>query len=163
VRLSGSTHPVGGRGVTCDIGLLASAQAHSREGMIARAMRAAGMAPLQVKPSAAPTAPLELDSEPVAGLVLVAHHDDEVLGTGTLVGHWICDLYVEPACWRQGIGRLILMKLEDHARIVHASGLGLFAVPHSAGFYERCGYTPQGNGLRIHGQAVVQMHKRLRP
>lgn len=82
------------------------------------------------------------------GFASVEPGDD---GTAELV-----DLFVEPAVWKQGIGRRLIGAALDHAASAGATVLMVVGNSHSEGFYRACGFetvgsveTRFGPGLRM--------------
>jgi len=92
------------------------------------------------------------------GLVLVAHEQGRIVGTGTLLGEWIYNVFVEPHLWQHGIGRYIMDSLVQCAWRNHAVRIGLFSNLAATGFYERCGFWPHAEKV-IYRQRVVEMYK----
>jgi GNAT superfamily N-acetyltransferase len=72
-------------------------------------------------------------------------------------------LYVEPTLQRGGVGRLLWLELEAHARDVGAERIVLDSDPHAVGFYLRMGCrvigeAPSGS---IPGRLLPRMEKVL--
>jgi len=65
-------------------------------------------------------------------------------------------LFVDPAHWRMGIGRILTTDLIDYARTRGADTVYVTANPHALGFYEALGFeavgsvrTQLGSGTRM--------------
>jgi GNAT superfamily N-acetyltransferase len=85
----------------------------------------------------------------VAGHVFVVERDGTTLGFAAVVprddGNSELDaLFVEPDCWKQGLGRVLI---EHGARIARTRGstaLHVIGNPHAEGFYRACGFEQIG-------------------
>lgn len=92
-----------------------------------------------------------------AGDVLVAELDGQAVGFAALVDevdHLELDgLFVEPGHWRRGVGRALVTEATHRAR---RQGLSLLvtAGPAARPFYERCGFTLEGNAETRFGPAL---------
>ena len=77
------------------------------------------------------------------GQVLVAELDGRAVGFAAVVGGELDGLFVEPELWGQGIGRMLVDAATDAAR---RKGLALTVVanPTARQFYERCGFSLEG-------------------
>ena len=53
-------------------------------------------------------------------------------------------LFVEPAGWKRGVGRLLVDHCADIARRREAAGLHVIGNPHAEGFYRACGFAQTG-------------------
>lgn len=97
----------------------------------------------------------------IDGLVFVAEGEDGLLGFAALLpredgGSELDGLFVEPARWRQGIGRALVEHCASRARQSGASALHVIGNPHAEMFYRSCGFemtgvaeTRFGVGLRM--------------
>ncbi len=94
------------------------------------------------------------------GLVLIAVSGGCIVGTGTLIGRWIYNVFVEPTAWGRGIGGQIMDALERHARHANAPAVGLFSNHSAAGFYEARGFRRHCS-LSIDQQEAIEMYKNL--
>ncbi len=95
------------------------------------------------------------------GGVLVAEQGDSVVGFASITvaeegSAELDDLFVEPAHWKNGIGRALIEALVDYARARNVKRLAVVGNPHAAGFYFACGFeaigrteTQFGPGLRL--------------
>ncbi len=85
----------------------------------------------------------ELDGQ-VAGFAVVQTNEDEAELDG---------LFVEPKLWRQGIGAALVAEAIHKAR---RRGLSLMVVanPSAREFYERCGFTLEGDAETRFGPAL---------
>ena len=77
------------------------------------------------------------------GQVLVAELDGRAVGFAAVVGGELDGLFVEPELWGQGIGRMLVDAATHGAR---RKGLALTVVanPTARQFYERCGFSLEG-------------------
>jgi len=77
------------------------------------------------------------------GQVLVAELDARPAGFAAVVGGELDGLFVEPELWRRGIGTLLVDAATHEAR---RKGLALTVVanPTAREFYERCGFSLEG-------------------
>ena len=91
------------------------------------------------------------------GDVFVAEEDGEVRGFAVLIVEPDCaeldGLFVEPAHWRQGIGAALVKEAVPRARRVGLA-LGVIANPAAREFYERCGFTLEGEVPTRFGKAL---------
>lgn len=100
-----------------------------------------------------------------AGLVIVAETKGALLGFAALLpradGEVDVDgLFVDPGLWRRGVGRALVARCADMARLRGASRLYVLGNPHALGFYERCGFEPLGVQATRFGSGLV-MRKSL--
>jgi GNAT superfamily N-acetyltransferase len=92
-----------------------------------------------------------------AGDVFVAELDCRAVGMAVLLDegdHLELDgLFVEPDHWRRGIGRALVTEVTHRAR---RQGLSLLVTADAAarGFYERCGFTLEGEAETRFGPAL---------
>ncbi len=89
-------------------------------------------------------------SQLLAGQVFVAERDGLLLGFSAVLdradGQTELDgLFVEPALWRTGAGRLLVERAEDYARAHSSHWLHVIGNPHAEGFYEACGFVTYGS------------------
>ena len=77
------------------------------------------------------------------GQVSVAELDGRVAGFSAVVGGELDGLFVEPELWRRGIGRALADKATLEARS-RGLALSVIANPAARGFYERCGFSIEG-------------------
>jgi len=91
------------------------------------------------------------------GEVYVAETSGRVLGFAAILqadGHLELDgLFVEPDSWRRGIGAALVAEVAHEAR---RRGLTLMVVAneHARGFYERCGFSLEGEAQTRFGPAL---------
>jgi GNAT superfamily N-acetyltransferase len=90
------------------------------------------------------------------GCIIVFEKAGRIVGTGTLAGDEIKRVFVDPACQREGVGRLIVEQLENRAAAAGAPLVKLDASRPSRSFYEQLGYAvveraslPVENGRRL--------------
>jgi len=81
-----------------------------------------------------------------AGWAWVAEQDGEVLGFAVAIprsdGDFELDgLFVEPARWRQGIGKMLVEHCLSISRSAGAGALHVVGNPHASDFYAGCGFT----------------------
>ena len=84
--------------------------------------------------------PEQIAADASAGCTLVAEVSGRLVGTGTVVGNDVRRVFVEPTCQRQGIGRRLMVELEDTATRHGVRTLGLCASLPARAFYEALGY-----------------------
>ncbi len=101
---------------------------------------------------------IELPEEQIdRGQVLVAEIDGAIAGFAVVLreeGHAELDgLFVEPELWRKGIGAALVEAATHEAR---NSGLALMVIanPAARGFYERCGFSLEGEAQTRFGPAL---------
>jgi len=95
----------------------------------------------------------------------VAERDGQVLGFSVVLirpnGEAELDgLFVEPAAWKQGIGRFLVSEAERLAASEGAEWLTVIANPKARGFYDACGFELTGDEQTRFGPALA-MRKRL--
>jgi GNAT superfamily N-acetyltransferase len=83
------------------------------------------------------------------GHVFVAQHDDTIVGFAAVLtrpdGSAELDaLFVEPALWKQGVGRLLVEHCADVARARASCIMHVVGNPHAEGFYLACGFQTTG-------------------
>lgn len=88
-----------------------------------------------------------------AGQVTVAEIDGEVVGFAALEGGELDGLFVEPSHWHSGIGAALVEAAAHDAR---RNGLTLTVVasPSARAFYERCGFSYEGDEATRFGPAL---------
>jgi len=64
-------------------------------------------------------------------------------------------LFVEPECWRQGIGRTLVEHCCRAARASGASAIHVIGNPHAEGFYARCEFTTLGTEQTRFGDGLL--------
>lgn len=84
-----------------------------------------------------------------AGQVYVASGESGLTGFVTLVpdtkdAFELEGLFVDPDCWKQGIGRALVERAIAHVRGARAGRLHLIANPNALGFYVRLRFTVTG-------------------
>jgi GNAT superfamily N-acetyltransferase len=95
----------------------------------------------------------------------VAERDKTILGFSVVLirpdGHAELDgLFVEPAAWKQGVGRRLIGEAERLAARDGAEWLYVVANPKARGFYDACGFELAGSEQTRFGPAHA-MRKRL--
>ena len=87
------------------------------------------------------------------GQVIVAELGGEMAGFAAVVGGELDGLFVEPDLWGAGIGRRLVEAAAHEARR-RALSLTVVASPTAQGFYERCGFTVEGDEQTRFGPAL---------
>jgi len=93
---------------------------------------------------------IALPAEQIAdGHVFVAHREDVILGFAAVLprvdGNAELDaLFVEPALWKRGVGRLLVDHCADVARGRASRLLHVIGNPHAEAFYVACGFRTTG-------------------
>lgn len=87
------------------------------------------------------------------GQVLVAELDGRVAGFAAVVGGELDGLFVEPELWGHGIGRALTDAAVHEARR-RGFTLWVIANPSARGFYERCGFSLEGEAQTRFGPAL---------
>jgi GNAT superfamily N-acetyltransferase len=86
----------------------------------------------------------------IAGQVFVVERNGATAGFAAVLprddGNSELDaLFVEPDCWKQGLGRLLVEHCADIARRRGAAALHVIGNPHAEGFYRACGFEQIGS------------------
>ena len=110
---------------------------------------------------------LEWDELDATAHHVVALDGGEVIATGRLVAlepgiGRIGRMAVDAERRQQGVGRAILTALEEAAAARGLSHIILHAQVQALGFYERCGYTVEGEAFDDAGIAHREMRKVLK-
>lgn len=77
------------------------------------------------------------------GQVIVAEFGGDVVGFAAVVGSELDGLFVEPDFWGGGVGKA-LVDAATHAARLRGLSLTVVASPRAQAFYERCGFTVEG-------------------
>lgn len=85
----------------------------------------------------------------IDGRILVAEQDGRIKGFSAILprqdGSFELDgLFVEPTCWRQGIGRTLVEHSSTMAKKAGAKHLHVVGNPHAQHFYTACGFQTLG-------------------
>ena len=88
----------------------------------------------------------------LAGDVLVAEVELVISGFAAVVGGELDGLFVEPDQWRRGIGKA-LIEAATHLGRKRGFSLTVIANPAAFGFYERCGFSIEGETQTRFGPA----------
>jgi len=97
---------------------------------------------------------IHLPAEQIAdGQVTVAELDGQVAGFAALAGGELDGLFVEPTLWRQGIGAALIEHATHDARR-RGLAVTVIASPGAQGFYERCGFSVEGQAQTRFGPAI---------
>lgn len=88
-----------------------------------------------------------------AGQVWVAEVGGRMAGFAAVIDGELDGLFVEPDLWRLGIGAALVEKATHEAR---SKGLALSVIanPHALGFYEKCGFSIEGEAQTRFGPAL---------
>jgi uncharacterized damage-inducible protein DinB/GNAT superfamily N-acetyltransferase len=83
------------------------------------------------------------------GRVYVAERDGVTLGFAAVLprgdgGAELDALFVEPRCWKQGVGRSLVEHCAASARSMGSAALHVVGNPHAEGFYAACGFERTG-------------------
>jgi GNAT superfamily N-acetyltransferase len=97
---------------------------------------------------------IDLPAEQIErGQVFVAELDGRVAGFAALIDGELDGLFVEPDLWKRGVGTALVEGAANRAR---NRGLSLTVVANSAAraFYEKCGFTVEGEAQTRFGPAL---------
>ncbi len=102
---------------------------------------------------------IDLPAEQIAlGEVLVAQIDGEIAGFAVVLDEGgraeLDGLFVEPSNWRQGIGSALVDAAIHLARDRGLSLMTVVADPAAREFYERCGFSVEGEAQTRFGPAL---------
>jgi len=103
-------------------------------------------------------------SDAKTGTIIVLESRDSIVATGTLLGHRISRVYVQPDKQGQGFGKIIMRDLEEKAKQKGLAEVKLYASLVSKKFYDAIGYeTIRKTFLEIKGRRLdyFDMKKRL--
>ena len=87
------------------------------------------------------------------GQVWVAELDGNIAGFAALLDGELDGLFVEPELWRCGVGAALVETAAHEARR-NGLALSVIANPAARGFYERCGFSLQGEAQTLFGPAL---------
>jgi GNAT superfamily N-acetyltransferase len=104
---------------------------------------------LEANPDAIHLPPAQLAN----GQVLVAELGGRMVGFAAVVGGELDGLFVEPQLWRQGIGAALVDEATHQARR-RGLALTVIANPTARDFYERCGFSLEGEAETRFGPAL---------
>ena len=101
-----------------------------------------------------------------AGQVFVAESDGAIVGFAAVVprsdGNAELDaLFVEPDCWRRGVGRVLIGHAVERARANGAEALHVIGNPHAEAFYRASGFETIGTFKTRFGDGLLM--RRLLP
>lgn len=97
---------------------------------------------------------IELPAEQVeSGQVIVAEIGGRIAGFAAVLGGELDGLFVEPDLWRMGVGKALV---DAAILLARRRGLSLSVTANKAalGFYERCGFTVEGEAQTRFGPAL---------
>jgi GNAT superfamily N-acetyltransferase len=87
------------------------------------------------------------------GQVIVAEVDGNVAGFAAVVGGELDGLFVEPDLWGLGIGKALVDAATHEARR-KGYALTVIANPRARRFYEKCGFSAEGEAQTRFGPAI---------
>jgi GNAT superfamily N-acetyltransferase len=87
------------------------------------------------------------------GQVLVGELDGRIAGFAAVVGGALDGLFVEPDLWRHGIGAALVEAATHYARL-RGLTLTVVANPTAREFYEKCGFSLEGETQTRFGPAL---------
>lgn len=87
------------------------------------------------------------------GQVWVAELDGNIAGFAALLDGELDGLFVEPELWRCGVGAALVETAAHEARR-NGLALSVIANPAARGFYERCGFSLEGEAQTRFGPAL---------
>jgi GNAT superfamily N-acetyltransferase len=97
---------------------------------------------------------IELPAEQIAeGQVLVAVLDGRIAGFAAVIAGELDGLFVEPDHWKRGVGAALVEAAAHEARMQGLS-LTVTANPTARGFYEKCGFTLEGERETMFGPGL---------
>jgi putative acetyltransferase len=97
---------------------------------------------------------------------VVADLDGQVVGTASIDGDRVRNVFVDPEMQKKGIGRALMSEIEAYARSHGQASLFLFAALSARGFYEKLGYVPKEHIQHDLGGISIEelrMEKKLGP
>jgi GNAT superfamily N-acetyltransferase len=97
---------------------------------------------------------MELPAEQIAeGRVLVAELDGRIAGFAAVIAGELDGLFVEPDHWKRGVGAALVEAAAHEARMQGLS-LTVTANPTARLFYEKCGFTVEGERETLFGPGL---------
>lgn len=87
------------------------------------------------------------------GQVLMAELAGRMAGFAAVVGGELDGLFVEPELWRRGIGAALVEAATHYARL-RGLTLTVIANPAARGFYEKCGFSLEGEAQTRFGPGL---------
>jgi GNAT superfamily N-acetyltransferase len=67
-------------------------------------------------------------------------------------------IYVDPSCWKRGVGRLLFEAAVTRAKALKAGALMIYAAPAAEGFYKRMGAIRIGEGPFVYSPDITLPH-----
>jgi len=100
------------------------------------------------------------------GYIIVAEMQGKIVGTGSIIGDVVLRVFIDPACQRQGLGKMIMNELERQAAANGVQVVQLRALENARKFYESLGYVTSAKGSVAvdNGRCLeyYQMEKKLK-
>lgn len=97
---------------------------------------------------------IEVPAEQIAeGQVLIAELEGRIAGFAAVIAGELDGLFVEPDLWKHGIGAALVEAAAHEARMQGLS-LTVTANPTARLFYEKCGFTVEGERETLFGPAL---------
>lgn len=97
---------------------------------------------------------IELPAEQIAdGQVLVAELEGRIAGFAAVIAGELDGLFVEPDHWKRGVGAALVEAAAHEARM-QGLPLTVTANPTARGFYEKCGFTLEGERETMFGPGL---------
>jgi GNAT superfamily N-acetyltransferase len=96
----------------------------------------------------------------VAGQVFVAERRGRIVGFASVLDRSDGDteldgLFVEPACWRTGVGGALVDRCAAYGRERQAAAIHVIGNPHALAFYRACGFAEVGIHRTRFGTGIV--------
>lgn len=108
---------------------------------------------------------MEIDEFDKNAIHVVAKKNNKIIGTGRMIIEGdrgiIGRMAVEKEIRKQGIGKELMMLLEQEAKKRNLKEIYLHAQVHAKSFYEKLGYQPRGKIFDEAGIDHIEMYKTL--
>jgi len=93
------------------------------------------------------------------GYTIVLKRNNRIIGTGTIVGNHIWRVFIDPEFQKQGLGKLIMQKLETKAISSKIKAIKLDASLPSKKFYDSLGYISKKTFLKVENGKRLNYYK----
>ncbi len=93
------------------------------------------------------------------GYTIVLERNNRIIGTGTIVANHIWRVFIDPAFQQQGLGKLIMRKLETKAISNKIKAVKLDASLPSKKFYDSLGYASEKAFLKVENGKKLNYYK----